>query len=453
MNEKSMINDLTKGPIFGRMIKFMMPMMAANALQVGFNLVDMYFVGKYAGTDALSAVSIAGQLTMLMFSLFLGVAVCGQIYVAQVVGLGRREELNKVIGNVVFLSIVVGAFLMLIIPLGIPILRIMNTPDEIIQPTYVYLVILSSVNVLVALYNGLSGILRGMGDSRRPMLFVMVATVINIGLDYLFICVFKWGVVGAAWATLIGQSAAAIFSIVYLYIKREEFGFDFKMSSLKPDAKILNILLKIGVPVAAKQLAINLSMLFVNAQINGFGVLAVAVTGVSNKLIQLMTIVSQAMNDATASFVGQNMAAGKFDRVRRSVYDSVGFCMIFAVVICALFLLFPEQIFGIFSSDPEVIAQAPGYLQVSCTLVVSFALMSPMLGLINGVGDTVLNMIIAIADGVIGRIALSLIFGYACGMGALGFYLGHCLAGYISVIWGGAYFLRGRWEKRTALMK
>lgn len=451
--EKTMINDLTEGPIFGRMIKFMMPMMAANALQVGFNLVDMYFVGKYAGTDALSAVSIAGQLTMLMFSLFLGVAVCGQIYVAQVVGLGRKNELNKVIGNIVFLSVVVGAFLMLIIPLGKPFLRLLNTPEEIMDSTYVYLVILSSINILVALYNGLSGILRGMGDSKRPMYFIIVATLVNVVLDYLFICVFKWGVVGAAWATLIGQTSATIFAIVYLYSKREEFGFDFRLSSMKPDGEILKILLNIGIPVAAKQLAINCSMLFVNAQINNFGVLAVAVTGVSNKLIQLMTIVSQAMNDATASFVGQNMAAGKFDRVRRSVYDSVGFCMIFAIVISVLFLIFPYQIFGIFSSDPDVIAQAPSYLKASCTLVVSFALMSPMLGLINGVGNTMLNMVIAIADGVVGRIALSLIFGYACGMGALGFYLGHCLAGYISVIWGGLYFLSGRWSKRTALMK
>ncbi len=445
--EQTMVNNLTEGPIFGRMIRFMMPMMLANALQVGFNLVDMYFVGKYAGTDALSAVSIAGQITMLMFSLFLGVAVCGQIYVAQVVGAGRRGELNRVIGNVVFLSIVVGAFLMLIIPLGKPFLRLMNTPDEIMDSTYIYLVILSSINILVALYNGLSGVLRGMGDSKRPMLFVVVATIVNVVLDYEFICVKQWGVVGAAWATLIGQSSACFFALAYLYAKRDIFGFDFKLSSIRPDKKIMKILLDIGVPVAAKQLAINISMLFVNSQINGFGVLAVAVTGVSNKMIQLMTIVSQAMNDATASFVGQNIAAGKPDRVKRSVYDSVGFCMIFAVIICALFLTIPESIFSIFSKDPEVIAMAPQYLKICCVMVVSFALMSPMLGLINGVGNTMLNMLIAIADGVVGRIALSLFFGYFLGFGAIGFYLGHCLAGYISVIWGGGYFLSGRWSR------
>ena len=445
--EKTMVNDLTQGPIFGRMIRFMLPMMAANALQVGFNLVDMFFVGQYAGTDALSAVSIAGQVTMLMFSLYVGVAVCGQIYIAQVVGSGKKDELNDVIGNVIFLSIIVGLILMLVIPFGKPLLRLLNTPDEIMDSTYTYLVIVSSINILVALYNGLSGILRGMGDSKRPMLFVAVATVVNVVLDYLFICVYHLGVAGAAWATLAGQAAAAIFSIIYLYIKRAEFGFDFKLSSMLPKPEVMNKLLNIGIPVAAKQLAINLSMLFVNAQINNLGVLAVAVTGVSNKMIQLMTIVSQAMTDGTASFVGQNIAAGKNDRVKRSVYDAVGFCMIFAVIICILFLVFPKQIFGFFSTDPEVIALAPAYLKVCCVMVVSFALMSPMLGLINGVGNTMLNMLIAIADGVVGRIALALFFGNVMGMGALGFYLGHCLAGYISVFWGGGYFLSNRWEK------
>lgn len=452
MENKTMVYDLTEGPIFSRLVRFTLPIMLANALQVAFNLVDMFFIGRYAGTDALSAVSIAGQITMLMFSFFMGVATAGQICAAQAVGAGKRDDLNGIIGNTITLSILIGLVLMLVIPLAKPILRLMNTPEEILTETARYLIILSYINILVALYNGLSGILRGMGDSQHPTLFVAVATVINIVLDYVFICRFRWGVVGAAWATLIGQASACLFALVYLYRNRESFGFDFRLRSLRPERRYMGQLLKMGVPIAAKQFFINGSFLFVNAQINGLGVLAVAVTGISQKIQSIISITSMAMSDGSASMVGQNFAAGKMDRVRRTVWSAALVGLVAFAVLTVLFLAMPRSIFRLFTTDEQVLALAPSFMAVCCLNMLSFALMSPTIGLINGVGDTRLNLIISIADGVVARITLSLLFGYSLGMGALGFFLGNSLAGFVTVIWGGVYFLSRRYEKRTALI-
>ena len=451
-SQRTLINDLTQGSVMRQLIRFSLPLIAANALQTGFNLVDMFFVGQFSGTDALSAVTIGGQLTMLMFSVFLGIATSGQIYVAQAVGAGMRRDINDIIGNVITMSIIGGGVLMVIIPLAEPVLTLMKTPEAIMDQTVDYLVICSYVNILVALYNGLSGILRGLGDSASPTFFVVVATVVNIVLDYVFVAVFDWGAAGAAWATLIGQSAACIFALVYLFKNRQAFGFDFKLSSLIPKRRHMSVLLRIASPVTAKSLFISLSMLFVNAQINNLGVLAVAVTGVSHKIQSVMLIVSNSMNDATATMVGQNMGAGKLDRVKRTVWCATGFSAVFAAALVVLFLLFPGQIFSLFTKDAEVIALAGPFMRVAALTVVCFGMMAPYLGLINGVGNTMLNMFIALADGVIARIALSLLFGYALELGALGFVLGNCLAGFVSVLGGGIYFLSGKWKNRVPVV-
>ncbi len=447
----TLIKDLTQGNIRKQLVHFVLPLMMANALQTAFNLVDMFFVGRYAGTQALSAVSIGGQITMLMFSLYLGLATGAQICVAQAVGSGNRGQLNGLVGNSITISVLVGLVTMIVIPLAGPILTIMQTPAEIMGKTVLYLRICCYANILIALYNSISGTMRGMGDSRHPMVFIVVATVVNIVLDYLFIAVFKWGVAGAAWATIIGQSSAAVVAIVFLYKKRKEFGFDFKMKSFRLEGRYSKPLFQIGVPVSAKALFINLSFLFVNANINHFGVVSIAAAGIAQKVLSVMNIVSNALNDGTASIVGQNFAAGKQERVQKTVWTAAGIGLAFSFILIALFLLFPHQIFGIFTRDQEVIAVSRPYLACCAIMAFTFALMSPTIGLINGVGNAALNMVIAFADGVAARIILSLIFGYGLEMGAVGFYLGNCLAGFVSVIWGGWYFLSGRWKKRKVL--
>ena len=449
-NEKTLINDLTQGSVMGRLVRFTLPLMLANALQVCYNLVDMFFVGQFAGTDAQSAVSIASNVTALMFFCFMGIAAGGQIYVAQTVGSGRLRELGQIVGNSLTLCVITSLILMLAIPLARPILRLINTPESIMDMTVNYLVICTAGNLMVALYNGLCGVLRGMGDSFHPTLFVAIATVVNIVLDYLFVAVIPWGAAGAALATVIGQTVACLFALGYLFIKRSSFGFDFELSAFLLRARHVRVILRIGAPIALKNIFINLSVIFVNAQINSLGVIAVADTGICAKLQSLRQVVSQALMDGTASMVGQNIGAGKNRQASRVVWDAVLVGLIFAVVLSALFLLLPYQIFGIFSHDQAVVSLARPFMAVCAVNVFAGALMAPTMGLINGVGDTLYNMGVAIADGVVARLALSLLFGYAMSMGALGFFLGNCLAGFGSVLGGGGYFLLGGWKRRGA---
>lgn len=452
-NEKTMINDLTQGKVMGKLIRFTMPLMLANLLQVCYNLVDMFFVGQFAGTDALSAVSIASNVTVLMFFCFMGIATGGQIYVAQTVGSGRLKELDRIVGNSLTLCVLTSLVMMLVIPLAGPILRLINTPEEILTITRNYLVICTAGNLTVALYNGLCGILRGMGDSFHPTLFVAIATVVNIVLDYLFVAVFHWGAAGAALATVIGQTVACLFALGYLFVKRSSFGFDFHPSAFLLKGEHVKVILRIGAPITFKNMFISLSMIFVNAQINSLGVIAVAVTGICSKLQSLMQVVSQAMMDGAASMVGQNIGAGKQKQVGRVVWDATLVGLIFAAVLSVLFLLLPYQIFGVFSKDAQVIALARPFMAVCCLNVFAGALMAPTMGLINGVGDTLYNMGVAIADGVVARLALSLLFGYTLSMGALGFFLGNCTAGFVSVLGGGVYFLMGWWKRKGALVQ
>ena len=401
-NKSTFINDLTEGSVMKRLIRFTLPLMLANLLQVCYNLVDMFFVGQYAGTDALSAVSISSNVTMLMFFCFMGIATGGQIYVAQTVGAGRRDKLDRIVGNSLTLCVLVSLILMLTIPLATPILRLINTPEEILGVTRTYLIICTAGNVTVALYNALCGILRGMGDSRHPTMFVAISTAVNIVLDYLFVAVLHWGVAGAAWATVIGQTTACVFALVYLFRKREMLGFDFKLASFGLKSEHVRVILRIGAPIIIKNLFISISVIFVNAMIYSFGVTAAAVIGVCGKLQSLMQV---------------------------------------------------HQIFSIFSNDPAVIEMAPPFMTVCSVNMLAAALMSPTMGLINGVGDTVYNMIVAIADGVAARLVLSLLLGFTAGMGALGFYLGNCLAGFVSVLGGGLYFLAGWWKKKGSLVR
>jgi len=451
VQNETLINDLTQGSIPRKLLRFTAPMMLANTLQVCFNLVDMFFVGRFAGTDALSAVSIGGQLTTFMYIFYIGIATAGQICIAQAVGAGRRSVMNGMIGNVLTLSALTGAILMVVLPLMYPILRAINTPDSILTSTSNYLAISVWFNIPVAMYNGLSGILRGMGDSRHPTIFVSIGTVVNIFLDYVFIALFRWGVVGAALATVIGQTAAFGTSLIYLYRNRKAFGFDFRLASLRPEKKYMSQLLRVGMPITAKNAFINGSFLVINAQINHIGVIAVAVMGICQKLQSIINIIGMAMHDGTGSMVGQNFAAGDNARVRKSVWNATGICVVFCACLCLLFLLFPQTIFGLFTNDPEVIALAPPFMGVCCIIMIGFSLMSPVIGLINGVGNTKLNMYISIADGVAARLSLAMLLGYGFDMGAIGFFLGNSLAGFVTVICGWIYFLSGKWEKQSIL--
>lgn len=451
-NRNSLINNLTEGPLTRQMLTFSVPLILGNLLHTLYNLVDMAIVGQFVGSAGLSAVSIAGQITFLLYALGIGLGSGGQILVAQQVGAGDTDGVRKTIGTsftfTILLSIAVTA---LGIVFNQPLLRLLNTPAEAWQDAVEYMFWCCLGIPFTYMNGGMSALLRGMGDSKRPTTFVAAAAATNVVLDLVLVAVFDMRAKGAAIATSAAQAVGCAACLIYLYRNREKLGFDFKPESFRMDQKTLGTILKLAAPLAFQNIAINISMLFVNAWVNVYGVIASAVSGVGSKLYSLMSIVTQAMQASVATFTGQNIAAGRQDRVRRSMGIATACTMVFWVLMAAICLFAPRSIFILFTQEEAVLAMAGEYLRIAVWMFLSFALMSPALGFINGIGFVGLNMAVAIGDGVMARIGLSLLFANVMGLGLHGYWWGSALAGFVSVIGGWAYFFFGKWQSRKLL--
>lgn len=450
---KSMTLDLTEGKVAPLLIKFSIPFVIANALQTLYSTVDMVIVGQFVGSSGVSAISIAGQLVWLLTCLAIGYSSGGQVVIAQLIGVKDYDGVKKAIGTLFStIAILAVIFTFLGIILSRPLLNLLSTPAEAMDQAMDYMIICSVGMIFTYGYNTVSAILRGMGDSKRPLYFIAIASAINVVLDVVFVGPLNMEAAGAAYATIIGQAVSFIVSLIYLIRKKESFGFDFKLKSFAIDLSMLKTLTKLGMPMAFQTMSINISMLFITRFVNTYGLVASAIYGAGNRLHGLMFIITGSMQTAGASMVGQNYSAGKLDRVKETFRVSMILTCGFAAFAIALVLIFPEACFSIFTSDPEVLAMAPQYAWVIAAFFVTFALMTPSLAVITGQGHASLNFAIAMADGVIVRILLSLFLANVAGMGLWGYFWGNALAGFVSVIWGNFYYLSGRWKKRKALV-
>ena len=446
---KTFINDLTEGSVAKKLLYFAFPFMLSNLLQTVYNLVDMSVVGHYMGSAGLSAVSVGGRLVELLTFLCTGFCTGGQILLSQQVGAKQKEEMQKTIGTL-FTSILIGAVALggLSIVFHRQLLGILNTPQSAFEEAAAYMVICNCGCLFIFGYNALCAILRGMGDSKRPLMFVAIASVVNLVLDLIFVAGLRMGAAGAAIATVISQGISFVSALVYLIVKREAFGFTFSRQTLKIDGRILKILTKLGVPMAFQMAAISVSMLFVTSYINTYGEAASAVFGAGLKLQNIPSIITHGMSMANASMVGQNMAAGKPERVKRSVHTCFGlnFCVYSVFIIACLTV--PKLLFSLFTTEEAVLELAPTYLRFACIGFAASIFNSSFNSVINGIGFASLSMTIGLLDGVVARISLSLLFGITLGMGLNGFFLGNSLAIWITALMSFGYYLSGHWQRR-----
>lgn len=451
--EKTMIKDLTTGSVGKELLRFSFPFMLSNALQTVYNLVDMVVVGQFVGASGLSAVSIGGQIVWLLCCLAIGYASGGQIFISQLVGAGDHAGIRRTIGT---LFTVIAAFSVLFTILGIifhaPLLALLNTPTESMEQAKDYVVICSIGMFFVYGYNTVSAVLRGMGDSTRPFLFIAIAAILNVILDIIFVGPFGMESAGAALATIISQAVSFIVSIIYLYIRRESFGFDFKLKSFAVDGRTFKSLSFLGLPLTVQTTAINISMLFVSAGINTYGLVYASVYGIGGKLQSIMFIITNSISTASASMFGQNLGAAKFDRVKKIFWFGNLYCIIFFVVVAIVCLVIPGPIFRLFTQDAEVIAQADQFMVTLVVMFSGFATMTAGIALINGIGNGSLSLITALLDGVIVRIGLCVLMAGPMGMGVWGYFWGNALAGYISTIIGDFYYLTGAWKRRKLMI-
>ena len=446
--QASMVRDLTSGSVTKQILIFAMPLFVANALQAIYNLVDMVVVGQVIGGTGMSAVSIGGDVLHLLTFLAMGFASAGQVIISQYVGARKHHLISKMIGTMfTFLfaiSIIMSVSCYL---LRYQILSILNTPSESYTYTMDYMVICIFGLIFIYGYNIVSAILRGMGDSRRPFVFIAIAAVINTVLDIFFVAFCHMGVAGAALATVIGQGASFVISIFYLYRRKEEFGFDFKRESFRISGEVLKPLLVLGIPMAIQSAAINISKIVLTAWINAEGVVYSALAGIYNKSALMMGIVSNSFTTAGSSMTGQSIGAEKYDRVPRILQVVLTIGLAIAIVVSVLLYCFPDVVCSMFTSDRDVLAKASLVVMPVILNFFGCATRSGAFSLINGSGNSRLNLLVALIDGVIGRIGLAALFGFVLNWRSVGFWYGDAVAGFAPILIGTVFFFSGRWKK------
>ena len=444
-----MVKDLTEGNVAGLLLAFAMPLFVANALQAVYNLVDMVVVGQVIGGPGMSAVSIGGDILHILTFLAMGFSAAGQVLISQFVGAGEMDKVRKMIGTMFTLLLGIALFLSVVCYfIRFSILDILNTPVESYRFTMDYTVTCIVGLVFIYGYNIVSAILRGMGDSRRPFYFIAIAAILNMVLDVLFVGFLGLEVFGAALATVIGQAVSFIVSLIYLYRRKEAFGFDFKLSSFRIDRTMIGPLLSLGIPMAIQSAAISISKIVLTAWINAEGVIFSALSGIYNKTGMMMGIVSNSFTTAGSSMVGQNIGAGKYDRVPKILRVVIAIGLSIAAAASLLVLLFPELLCEMFTSDREVLAKAS---LLTFPIILNFfgaATRSGAFSIINGSGNSKMNLLIALIDGMISRVGLAALFGFALHMGCKGFWYGDALAGFMPMVIGGLFYLSGKWKTK-----
>jgi len=426
--------------------------MASNALQVFYSTIDMLIVGRFVGTAGLSAVSLSSQIVNFATMVCLGFSNAGQVMVAQALGAKKNKEMNGIIGTlfgfVLSLSLIITGVI-LVAREGI--LNLINTPDDSYDMAMEYLVICSAGLIFTAGYNMVSAVLRGMGDAKRPFLFIAIASVVNLVLDILFTGILDWGVAGAAWATIIGQAASFVFSLVYLYRKKAEFGFDFKRESFIPNKRYVGMIGSLGLPMAIQSGFINISMLFVSSLVNKVSVEASATFGVGVRIDDIINKISQGIQYAAMPMISQNIGAGNQARAKKVVYNAWIISGALTAVFMGLYIGLGEELFRMFSSDPSVHEMSSTFIKAILWMFPAFAIMRGTGAFIQGIGNAKLGMVLSVLDGVALRIGLSWLFGIVLDFGFFGFVLGYALAPYGYAIPSFIYFLSGIWRRKKTL--
>lgn len=451
MKEKTFVSDFTTGNIPKQLFIFATPLFLSSLLQVVYNMVDMIVVGNVLGEVGLSAVSVGGDVSSFLTFLGMGFANAGQVIISKYIGAGKRHHVGRFISTLsstLFLVAVSLSFLCLLFRKQF--LNLMNTPTESYEQALAYSTICILGMVFIYGYNAMSAVLRGLGDSKHPFIFISIASILNVILDLVFVIGLQMGAGGAALATVISQCVSFLSCIAFLYKKRDTLGFEIHISYFfHIDKAMLSELTKLGVPMAIKSASIHISKLFVNSWINSYGVAVSAFAGIANKISSISNLISNALNTAGSSMVGQNIGAKTYKRIPKIILTITACTMSIAIILSVLFYTFPNQIFGIFTeeADADVLAIAMEYLPVAVLMFFGSACRAPANAIVNGSGNYKVNFATAIFDGLIMRIGLSVLFGLVLNFGYIGFWLGDALAGFTPMFIGIVFYISGKWKQ------
>ncbi len=442
------MKDLTEGKESSLILKFAMPMLLGNVFQQLYNVVDSIVVGQFIGKEALAAVGASFPIIFAFLSLLIGIATGSTIVIAQYFGAKDIEKVKRTI-NTLFVFLIIASIIVSIVSIYFSedLFRLLKLPEEIMPQAKLYFNIFMGGIIVSFGFNGISAILRGLGDSKTPLYFMIIATLVNIVLDLLFVLVFKWGIAGVAIATVFAQGGAFVTAVIYLNRTHKIIRFSFK--ELAFDWQIFYKSLRIGLPTGIQQTFVALGMMALVSIVNRFGTNVIAAFSVATRIDSLASMPAMNFSAALSSFVGQNIGAGKIDRVKAGFVATLKMSSIISVLVSAIVLLFGDYIVRLFTTDPEVIRIGKDYLVIVGAFYIVFSSMFVIAGVMRGAGDTLIPMFISLIALWIIRIPAAWILSKR--LGEIGIWwaipVGWCIGLSLSYI----YYKTGNWKKKTVI--
>lgn len=398
--------DFTQGNILKKLVFFMLPILGALVLQAAYGAVDLLVVGRFGSTSGLSAVSTGSQVLNLVTFVVTQLAMGITVLIARYLGEKRQEQIGMVLGGaaVVFALISTGLFIVMV-GLARPISVLMQAPEEAVNLTASYVRICGSGIFFIVAYNLLAAVFRGMGDSKSPLLFVLVACVVNIIGDLVLVAGLHLDAAGAAFATVFAQAVSVVFAVVILL--KKDMPFNIRKQDFRLNAQCRRFL-AIGIPLALQEFLTQLSFLALCAFVNRLGLEASSGYGVACKIVNFAMLIPSALMQSMASFVAQNVGAGKFRRAKQVMFTGIGVGLVFGCLVFVLVLLKGDVMAGFFSSDEAVIQKGFAYLKGFAPETIATAILFSMVGYFNGNNKTVWVM----AQGLIQTLLVRLPFAY-----------------------------------------
>ena len=448
MDKRKGNTDLTEGKVWKVIVRFAVPLLVGNLLQQFYNITDSIIVGQFLGKEALAAVSASFFIYYFIISLVIGVGSGTTVVISQLFGAKQYQKVQLAFSSF-FIFMLVGGIILSIagIIFAEPVFRLTNTPEEVIPQAVAYFRIYIGGTFLFVTFNSIISILRGVGESVRPMLFILITTVLNIAFDLLFILVFKWGIEGAARATVVSQGIGMCIALAYvnnthplLSIKKQDMLFDWKLFKES---------LKIGLPTSVQQCAIALGLIALLGIVNSFGTNTLTAYGAAGKIDTIITQAILTLSGALAAFCGQNIGAGRLDRVKKGVQFTMYTNIALGLLTFAAVYLFGNEMMRIFTKDIDVVAIGKEYLLIIGGFFIVHGALNVYNGALRGAGDTLFPMITSLVCLWLIRIPLAYYLSSWLGRNGIWWAIGFSIT--IGLIVTFVYYKTGIWKRRCII--
>jgi putative MATE family efflux protein len=458
---KSGMKDLTTGHEGRNIFRFALPMLVGHMFQQLYTFVDQIIVGRFLGKEALASVGASFPVIFTLIALIIGIATGGTIVISQFFGAKNFTKVKRAI-DTIFIAMAIFSVILTVVGISFaePIFRLMKLPEELMPTATTYFTIYTSGLVVFFGYNVVAAILRGLGDSMTPLYFLILSTILNIALDLLFIVKLGWGIEGAAFATIIAQGVAFIVAIFYLNRNHELIKFNLREFAF--DWEIFKQSLRIGLPTGLQHTFVALGMMALMGIVNGYGTDVVAGYTAAGRLDSLAVIPSMVFSQALATFVGQNIGAGKIDRVKKGLQRTLVMSSATAVIITLLVIVFKTPLMSLFTTDQAVIGIGGDYLTIVTSFYLVFTWMFIYGGVMRGAGDTLVPMFITLISLWLIRIPAAVFLSQesinflginirGAGLGEAGIWWSIPSGWAFGMILSIIYYQTGRWKSKTVV--